>query len=264
MRNYLLAVLFLVPGFAFAQTQNTDLNYKEIDTIEQVLETNFPQLEPPPESAEPSPRPQPRGSQKADFSAVGSSTLYSDLAVIQKNYMPKSGRFHLTGGIVTVPTDVFYLTGGLSLRALYHFNEAWGAELFYNYLSSSARAEIDNIANNNNVSVQNLVSLKSFMGANVYYNFMYGKVSMNDKKVLPFEIYNTLGGGTMTNSQNYSSSTVQVGIGGLLSLSRSTALRLDLMWAFYSTKNILGQDTNENSTFLNLGYSWFFPEPDYR
>lgn len=242
-----------------------DLSYKEIDTIERVLETNFPQIEIRGTEKRPtSPRPPPQSTQKADFRDVGSSTLYSDLAAIQKNYMPKSGRYHLTAGLVTVPTDVFYLTGGVSLRALYHFNEAWGAELFYNYLSSSARGEIDNIGNNNNVSVQNLVSLKSFMGGNIYYNFMYGKVSMNDKKVLPFELYNTLGGGNMTNSQDYTSSTVQVGIGGLLSLSRSTALRLDLQWAFYSTKNILGQDSNENSTFLNLGYSWFFPEPDYR
>lgn len=271
MRNNLFFLgLLLVPVFALGQTaapkenQNMDLNYKEIDKIEQVLETNFPIVEVPAESKQPSPRPPIRGGQKADFRDVGSSSLYSDLAVIQKNYMPKSGRFQLTAGLVTVPTDVFYLTGGLSLRALYHFNEAWGAELFYNYLSSSARPEIDNISNNNNVSVQNLVSLKSFMGANVYYNFMYGKMSMNETKVLPFELYNTIGGGNMTNSQNYSSSAVQVGMGGLLSLTRSTALRLDLTWAFYSTKNIVGQDSNENSTFLNLGYSWFFPEPDYR
>lgn len=266
MRNvFFICITIAFSSAVFAQT-NTDLHYKEIDKIEEVLETNFPKIEEEPApSTESSSKIIPSQSrQKADFSEVDSTIMYSDLAVFQKNFMPKSGRVHLTAGLVTVPTDVFYLTGGLALKAVYHFSEAWGLEAFANILTSSARDEVGNISSKNNVSVKNLVSLKSFMGMNAYYNFIYGKLSLWDKKVLPFEIFNTVGLGSMTNSGNYQSSSLQVGVGGLFSLSRSHALRLDLNWAFYQTKNIQDKTVNENSTFLSLGYSWFFPEPDYR
>lgn len=260
---FLIAATVALSSSVFAQS-NVDLNYNEIDKIEEVLETNFPRMESSAET-ESSVRSVPRQSrQKADFSGVDSSTLFSDLVVFQKNYMPKSKRLQLTTGLVSVPTDVFYITGGLSLKAAYHFSEAWGLEGFTNILTSSARDEVDNIASKQHVSVTNLVSLRSFSGLNIYYNFIYGKLSLSDKKVLPFEIFNTLGFGSVMNSGNYQSSSLQLGLGGLFSLSRSNALRLDLTWAFYETKNIQNQAVNENSTFLNLGYSWFFPEPEYR
>lgn len=264
MRNVFLFTAVLSLGVpVFAQTA-ADLSYKEIDKIEEVLETNFPIMESsaPMETAD---RPAPVATrQKADFSGMDTSTLYSDLVVFQKNYMPKSERLQLTTGVVTVPTDVFYLTGGLSLKGVYHFSEAWGLEVFANILTSSAREEVGNISSKQQVSVNNLISLKSFSGLNLYYNFIYGKLSLSDKKVMPFEIFNTVGMGSMMNSGNYQSASMQAGLGGLFSLSRSAALRLDLTWAFYETKNIQGATVNENSTFLSLGYSCFFPEPEYR
>lgn len=264
MRNVLLAAIVLfLSSTVFAQQNDMDLSYKEIDKIEEVLETNFPKLEPADFQKQTLPIPE-TSRQRADFSNVDSTILYSDLAVFQKNYMPKSGRVQLTSGLAIVPTDVFFLTGGLSLKAAYHLSEAWGVEVFTNIMSSNSREEVNNIANTQNVSVKNLVSLKAFSGANVYYNFIYGKLSLQDRKVLPFEIYNTLGVGSMMNSQDYQSPSMQVGVGALLSMTRSSALRLDLTWAFYETKNILDQTANENSTFLSLGYSWFFPEPQYR
>lgn len=265
MRNVLFAITILaLSSTTYAADQNMDLNYKEIDKIEDVLETNFPKLETPSEAQKPTVSTPQTNRQKADFSGVGSTALYSDLAVIQKTYMPKSGRAQLSAGLVTVPTDVFYLTGGVALKADYHFSETWGLEVFTNLITSSSKEEISNISNTQGASVKNLVSLKNYSGANLYYNFIYGKLSLMDKKVLPFEIFNTVGVGSMINSNDYQSAAVQVGLGTLLSLSRSSAIRLDLNWAFYQTKNIMDQTTNENSTFFSAGYSWFFPEPQYR
>lgn len=261
-----VSVIFAILAFGtlvFAQ-ENSNLNYNEIDKIEEVLETNFPRLEPSSEVESFTSKAPVQARQKADFSGVESDVLFADLVVFQKNYMPKSKRVHLNAGVVSVPSDVFYITGGLSLKGGYHFGEAWGLEAFSHWFTSSARGEVENIATKQKVSVANLVSLASFSGLNVYYNFIYGKLSLLDKKVVPFEIFNTLGMGAMVNSGNHQSPSMQVGLGGLFSLSRSTALRLDLTWAFYQTKNIQNQVANENSTFLSLGYSWFFPEPEYR
>ena len=263
MRNVFIFVWIIFLGsFAFAQA-SADLNYNEIDKIEEVLESNFPQMAPSvePEGRRPAPT---QRRQKADFSGVDASAMFADLVVFQKNYMPKSERLQLTAGLVSVPTDVFYVTGGLALKVAYHFSEAWGLEAFANLLSSSPREEVDNIASKQKVSVSNLVALSSFSGLNVYYNFIYGKLSVNDEKIVPFEIFNTFGVGSMINTGNYQSSSFQAGLGGLFSFSRSSALRLDLTWAFYQTQNIQKQDVSENSTFLSLGYSWFFPEPEYR
>lgn len=264
MWNVFISVVILTFSFSALAQSNVDLNYNEIDKIEEVLETNFPRMEPS-SGDEVINRPAPvQRQQKADFSSVDSTALFSDLVVFQKNYMPKSQRTHLSAGLVTVPTDVFYVTGGLSLKAAYHLSEAWGVEAFTNLLTSSPRQEVDHIASKQNVSVTNLVALSSFSGLNIYYNFIYGKLSVLDKKVVPFEIFNTLGVGSMVNTGQYQSASLQAGLGGLFSLSRSNALRLDLTWAFYQTKNIQNQSVSENSTFLSLGYSWFFPEPEYR
>ena len=256
--------LFLYSSFGWAVEQN-DLDYREIDKIEEILETNFPVSEetPTPE-AEINLTHSADVKQKNDFKEIEKTFFFSDLAVIQKNYMPKSERFQYNLGIITVPSDAFFLTQGLSLRGAYHFNEAWGVEAFTSLFSSSTKAEVTNIADKQMVKVSNLVSLKSFSGISFYNNFAYGKLSIKDERVLPFELFSTGGVGMMMTSKDVSSATVHIGIGSLFSISRSRAVRVDLNFAIYQMIDDNNSSSIENSTFLAISHSWLWPNPEYR
>lgn len=237
-----------------------DEEQQDIDFVDKLLEKNLPQNTPvrmsPPAIGKPK--------QRANFGSVQSVDSYEDFALIQRNYMPKTERAQISLGLTTVPTDVFFRTLGLNVRLGYHLTENWGAEFFGYGLSSSARSEVNNMENTQLVSVRNLVSIKNYIGLNMYYNFIYGKSAFLNNLILPFEIYQTFGVGKITNQNSEDSTAVQFGVGEMISLSRSSAVRLDLTWAFYRTKNILGQDQDNNSVFLTVGYSFFFPEPAYR
>lgn len=202
--------------------------------------------------------------QKADYKGVQTEASYADFAVIQRNYMPKSERFFVSVGGTLLPTDVFFRSYGLNLKGGYHFNETWGFELFDYALSSSARGEVDDLETTQQTSVKSLVSLKNYYGANLYFSSIYGKTSVFNSKIVPFEIYQTIGVGKVVNQKSEESTAFQFGIGEIFTLGRSSGLRTDLNWAFYKTTNIKGQSQAANSLFLSVSYSFFFPEPVYR
>jgi outer membrane beta-barrel protein len=258
-------LLFSFISFNSWAEVDTKLDYREIDKIEEVLETNFLFEE---ETASGKndilPDLDQKTRQKSSFKEMEKTFYFNDLAVIQKNYMPKTERYQLSVNVASVPSDAFYSTLGLALKGSYHFNENWGAEVFTHIFSSTARDEVSNIASKNLVKVSNLVSLKSFSGFNIYNNFIYGKLSVEDKRVLPFEIYSTFGLGSLMTSKDDSSPSIQIGAGSLFSLDRSGAFRLELTWALYQTQLDQLNTSIENSTFFAIGYSWFWPHPEYR
>jgi outer membrane beta-barrel protein len=201
--------------------------------------------------------------QKIEYLGVQSQNFYSDLGIVQRNYMPKMGRSLLSGGLNLLPSDAFYRTFGLSLKGSYHFSETWGAEFFGSFFTSSSREEVRKLETVQHLDVNNLVYIKQYYGLNLYFNSMYGKTSLIGRRVIPFEIYQTIGIGKIR-TQNYESTAFQVGLGDMFSLTRSTVFRVDLSWAFYSTKNYLNQLQPANSIFLTISYGRFFPEPNYR
>lgn len=256
---FFLSIFLCLHSVSFAQSES-DEEQKDIDFVDKILEKNLPQNTPvraaPPAVGKPK--------QRANFGDVQTTASYEDFAVIQRNYMPKTERAQVSLGVTSTPTDVFFRTLGLNAKLSYHFNETWGIEAFGYTLSSSARSEVGNLEGTQAVSVRSLVSIRNYMGLNVYNSLIYGKHAFLNNLIFPFEIYSTFGFGKITNQNSEDSTAIQVGIGELTSISRSSAIRLDLTWSFYKTKNILGKEEANNSIFLTVGYSYFFPEPQYR
>ncbi|MDG0815642.1 outer membrane beta-barrel domain-containing protein [Bdellovibrio svalbardensis] len=253
-----LALLWSVASSA--QDANSDPEQKDIDFVEKLLETKSVEFKnAPPSHAAPAQK-----KQKAEYSTVQSESFYSDLATIQKNYMPKTERVQLSGGLTLLPSDVFYRTLGLNIKTSYHFNETWGVEAFGYVFTSQARDEVSKLESVQKLSVKSLVSLTSFYGLNLYFNSIYGKTSFLNNRIIPFEVYQTLGVGKVRTQSSEEVSSIQVGIGDIFSLSRSSALRVDLNWAFYNAHNYLGEEQASNSLFLTVSYGRFFPEPSYR
>jgi outer membrane beta-barrel protein len=197
-------------------------------------------------------------------SVQGANRRKTETIVIQRNYMPKTERFMIFGGFTFLPTDVFYKTFGLQARASYHFSETWGAEMTGMFLGSSRSAELTDVENKQGVNVQNLVSPKTYVGLDVYFNSIYGKAAFLERKIVPFEVYFSAGYGKMTTALSQGLDTLHLGIGQLFSLSRSNALRIDLSLLSYKSLTITGDPQLTNNLLLTVGYGHFMPEARYR
>lgn len=228
----------------------------EVSSVEGVLEQNIPEGAPKvnlPVRAKKTPS-------KIDFSQMKSTRNFRDTVIIQKTYMPKTGRFQIFGGLSLSMNDVFYRTYGGQVRAGYHFTETWGLELNSFFLTSSDSQEKTDLAGKQNLSVQNLSTPKNFYGANLYYSSIYGKMALEDRRIIPFEFYQTLGAGQMTTNPTATSTAFYFGLGNLFSISKNSVLRADLSWYFYTSKTITGSNQSSNTIFLTFGYGRMVPE----
>lgn len=264
--DYLTGILLLAlsAGPAWAQQTDADAasqeNDPEVQTIEGVLEQNIPEGAPKVDL--------PVRSQKTpgtiDFSQLKNERTLHDTVVIQKTYMPKTSRIQLFGGATLSMNDVFYRTYGLNARAGYHFNETWGLELNTFFLTSSDTQEKTDLAGKQNLDVRSLSTPKSLYAANLYFSTIYGKMALEDRKIIPFEFYQTLGAGQITTNPSSTSTAFYFGLGNLFSISKNSVIRADLSWYFYNSKTIRDENQSANTIFFTLGYGRFVPEAGRR
>jgi hypothetical protein len=59
---------------------------------------------------------------------------FSNIAVIQKRYLPKTGRFEFYFAGATNLNDAFFVGNGLNARFGYYFSEKWGIEAMYSFI----------------------------------------------------------------------------------------------------------------------------------
>jgi outer membrane beta-barrel protein len=261
MNKHLFKIILLIAMFginiqAIAQPDEED---SEIQSIESDLEKNIPQARPEEVNVETVFR-----KERESVNLEGAQQAGPEqLVIIQKTYMPKTGRFSFSGGLTLFPSDVFFKTAGLQVRSSYHFNETWGMEAVGTFFSSTKSNELKDLESKQDVTAQNITTLKNYLGANVYFNSMYGKYALNNKKIIPFEIYQTLGIGQVQTDQ-FSSTALSAGLGQILSLSRNHGLRVDLNVIFYQSQNLAGDKQSANAFLITFAYTTFFPKAPTR
>ncbi|HWU42657.1 MAG TPA: outer membrane beta-barrel domain-containing protein, partial [Bdellovibrio sp.] len=203
-----------------------------------------------------------------DFNGLGTLAPFKEISIIQKRFMPKTGRFQLFGGLTFVTNDPFFNTVGAVGKAAYFLNETWGVELNYFALSTSERQSTQELQSNNNVKTESLAYPKSYFGVDVMYVPIYGKISWFNERIVPFDMYFSGGYGSTATSTNENSGTIHLATGQMFSLTKSVALRWDFSWNFFSAsvQDSSGNKTTNsfNNLFLTVGMSWFFPEASYR
>ena len=198
---------------------------------------------------------------------------FREVSVIQKKYMPKTGRFQFfaAGGMTT--NSPWFLNLGARINIGYFFTETLGIEVGGMFLSNSEREVSKEIRENNKLQPEKFVNTKNNMGADLIWAPIYGKVSFINDRIVPFDMYFSAGAGSSsTNSQEGTNTTFHVGTGQIFSLGKSMAFRWDYSWYTYQATPVAdislasgkGESNTYNDLILTAGLSFFFPEVSNR
>lgn len=215
-----------------------------------------------------------RKKQKVDKDKVGTlselATLepFSDIAVIQRRFLPKTKRFEFSGMLMGSVNNPFFSNLGIGLRATFFLSENHGIEASYYFLSNSERDVTKNLRDKRSVETESLTTPKNYLGAAYKWNPIYGKMTWLNRTIVPFDLFFTIGGGLTKTDLGNSEPTIHIGSGQVFALSKAMSIRWDISWNFYQAEAIKSDNSkvtnNQDDLFLMLGMSFYFPEARYR
>lgn len=200
-----------------------------------------------------------------ELSDLKSLAPFSEVSVLQRRFLPKSGRFQVFGGLSTITNDPWFSGIGGSFKFAYHFTESLGLELDTIFLSNSEKQAIKDLNSEHNVSTSSQITIKGYTGASLLWTPIYGKMGMFNRRIIPFDMYFAVGGGTSTIQNGSGGSTIHAGTGQIFAINKGMGFRWDFSWNMVNAKSNKSGDSNTyNNLLLTLGMSWFFPEAGYR
>lgn len=257
---FLIALTLALPWIGNAQEDNAGDN-EELKIIEVELEKSA--TKPAAQDRE-SNSPAAQSPQKAmDFSGLGRLAPFTEVSVIQKRYMPKTGRFQLFGGLTLITNDPFNNSYGGVVKGGYFFTESIGLELNYFGLSSSSAKSTQELKNIQGVNTDNLIITRNVLALDLMFVPIYGKMAWFNESIVPFDFYFSVGGGsTKTDSEN--AGTLHLAAGQMFAVSKGSAFRWDFSWNFFNATGVDLKKSAYNNLFFTVGWSWFFPEANYR
>lgn len=191
---------------------------------------------------------------------------FSEVSIIQKKLMPKSGRFQVFAAAGLTTNTPWFLNAGFKLNFGYHFTENLGLEFNTLFLSSSEREVAKEIRANNNLQPEQFIYTKSYLGADLLWTPIYGKITFLNKKIIPYEMYLSGGAGTSnTNSVEKNVPTLHLGTGQVFTITKSMAFRWDYSLNIFqatalSNNGIIPEKGSYNDLIFTAGVSFFFPE----
>ncbi|MBT4761216.1 MAG: outer membrane beta-barrel domain-containing protein [Bdellovibrionaceae bacterium] len=202
-----------------------------------------------------------------NLSSIYKLEPFSDIAVIQKRYLPKTERFEFSISGMSGLNNAFFNNLGAGLRLGYHFIEKVGVELQYFAFSSSKR-DVTESLESRSVRTSSIVTAKSYVGASIKWSPIYGKVSFLNESIVPFDMHFLLGAG-QASTEDQDVPAFHVGGGQSFALSKGMSVRWDILLNFYQpeivstlTSEVIKQ--NQSDLFFSLGWSFYFPEAKYR
>jgi outer membrane beta-barrel protein len=192
----------------------------------------------------------------------------TELRVVQNRLYSKAQKFELGvfGGFVS--TDPFLSVKNYGASLGYHFNDYIAvAALFWkdSVSNSAAVAALQQDSNNTNTADTNYPS--TFVGAEVDYTPLYGKLSLVGKQIVYFDTHVDGGLGT-TSTQTGSDLTEFIGLGEEFYLSQWSSFRIDYRLTHY-TENVPTKTIGSNapgaivasrtnwSDVVTLGFTFF-------
>jgi outer membrane beta-barrel protein len=253
----LVAVVHFWTPQVWAQEEDSIENSADVDQIEAEIEKKSAKTATPEIQTD-------KEKPLEDFSGLGKLAPFSQVSVIQRRFLPKTGRFEFFGGLVNVVNDPWFTGIGLDGRLGYHLNETWGIELTQVLLSNSQRQAIKDLHDQNGVNTESIVTAKNYSGAAAVWTPIYGKMGMFNRRIVPFDMYFALGGGSTSIEGGTGGSTIHFGTGQIFAITKGIGFRWDFTWNSYNATPKTGQAQNFNNLMLSFGASFFFPGAKYR
>ncbi len=212
-------------------------------------------------------------SEEGTLAELKTLSPFENIAVIQKRFMPKTNRFEFSAALGNSLNNAFFNNWGLVSRAAYYLTEHHGFEFQFFWLNSNERDVTENLRNNQKVQTRSLVVPETYMGASYKWLPIYGKIALFNKKIVPFDLYFSAGGGMSKTGMNKQEPTMHLGTGQQFYLTKSTAFRWDFALNTYRA-DILEDATGtgglspgrkmQTDLFIALGMSFYWPGATYR
>jgi len=216
-----------------------------------------------------SPRPQ-------DISAENVKQRYwsqgseSDLGVVQNRLYTKESKIELQPFFGFISADPFLDVHSYGGLLGYHFSEYFAVNALgwkHNVSGSSALERLETDITTGAPTTANLNKPEWFVGSELQFSPLYGKLSLMGKMILYYDFHLMAGAG-MTKTQNGQYITPFLGIGQQIYLSQWAALRLDYRHMYYKEEIIervrpstFGHVIGKRSTWtsaLTMGVSFIF------
>ena len=191
---------------------------------------------------------------------------FDDIAVIQKKYLEKSGRFEMWAAGSLALNSQFYDFLGLNIALTYHLNETWGLEFEGLILTDLQKNVTTNLEEDQNIVTRSIVVPSNYFGAHIRWSPIYGKMSLREKTINPFEVYFTFGGGVSGIDDGQTVPTIHLGTGQVYPITKNTTFRWALSYNFFQADaqsdlqgSISGEEVNTGFLYLSAGISIFLP-----
>lgn len=196
---------------------------------------------------------------------------FNDIAIIQRKYLKKTARFEVWGSLLTTLNSQFFNIFGLNGTATYHFSERWALEGNFILSTDLEKSFTENIEREYFIQTKDFVTPESYFGLALRWSPIYGKISLQEKTINPFEVYFSLGGGVTLTDDGQSAPTLHLGIGQMYPLSRNTTFRWDIGFNGFiadGKDSLNGPNQGESITtymlYVSAGVSVFLPYSNER
>lgn len=263
---FILILLMLVPQ---ARSQESDV--EELNLIQLELDKKS---SPDTEDDESSEAAAPVKSSSHDTKSQGVSEMtyeelsrlsdFKQVSVIQRRYLPRTQRFQAFIGPSMTLNDPWFNVMGASLKLGYNLTETWGIEGNYSFMSTDKTNALKELSRENNITTENFVYVKNYYSLNLNWTPLYGKMTWLNKKIVYYDIYFNLGFGATEIQNGNKQDTFSIGTGQIFSISKAYAFRWDISWNFFDAKQVDTSQGTYNNVIISAGFSFFFPEANYR
>lgn len=193
--------------------------------------------------------------------------LYSDIVVIQKKFFEKTSRWELSASGLTSLNNKFFTSLGVKGTLGYHFSERWALEAQGWYLAQIERDLTSDLSDRYQIATSDIVTPQAYLGLNLVWSPIYGKLSLQETSVNPFELFFTIGAGMIFTDDDQKAPALNLSFGQIHPLTKNSTLRWEIGGNIFQAKGkagLMGDQRGKNVMseiiYVSVGASFFFPE----
>lgn len=202
---------------------------------------------------------------------LGDLEPYKNIAVIQKKFFPKTDRweFHISG--LGSLNNKLFTTLGAKAHLGYHFSERWAVEGQLWFSGQISRDFTEDIEDRYQITSSDLATPQGYLGVNILWSPIYGKLSLFEKTIDPFEFYFSFGGGLILTDDSQTVPSLHGAIGQVHPISTKSTIRWEIggnLFQAKGKKDLVGANRGKKVMseliYVSVGMSFYFPEVERR